>query len=258
MKNKITKLRIGKAKVVIYINDKRMDIAHNAYLENRLYVGKILTNKEIKELERRTSIDPYYEFAKKQLINRGTSLKSLRKKLKKKKLSDEDIDYVYLLANRNNIVDEEKNFNDALKRLYFKGYGKHKIKATLLEKGFELKRVESIAFDDKKELIKAKESMPFLVKKYSKYNHENFKRHISDALIRKGFDLEVVKQVIDTLPDKDEDDELNKLKNDYISIKNKYIKNHCDKDLDKRVIKYLMSKGYSFSDIERIISYEVD
>ena len=258
MENKITKLRIGKAKVVIYINDKRMDIAKGAYLETRPYVGKVLTKKEIKELIKRTEIDPYYEFSVKQLTLKSVSTKELSRKLKKKKLKDDDIAYVFSLLNKNKIINEEKSFLEMVRKLESKCYGKFKIKEVLSNKGFELKRIDSLIFIDKKELKKAIDHLPRLKKKYQKYNYVRFKTHIAQSLVRLGFDLKTVNEALSTLEDKDELDEEKKIKNDYKYIKDKYIKNHCDKDLDKRVIKYLMNKGYSYSDIERIRNYEVD
>lgn len=254
----ITRLRIGKAKVAINLGDERLSVSYGAYLDNRLYVGKKLSEEDIKNLQKRTDIDLNYNFAVKEITLKSTSIKSLKSKLKKKKVGDKDIDYIFELLSKDGLMNDEKSFKEMYQKLESKGYGERRIKEVLFDKGFSEESIDSVTFDHFKELERAKTLLPSLVKRYSSHNNFQLRVKVANSLMRKGFSLSIAYEALNYIDKVSEEDEYNKLLIDFKAIKNKLKKNHNDKDLDKRVIKYLLSKGYPFSLIERIKEYEVD
>ncbi len=202
----ITRLRIGKAKVAINLGDERLSVSYGAYLDYRLYVGKKLSEEDIKNLQKRTGIDLNYNFAVKEITLKSTSIKSLKSKLKKKKVGDKDIDYIFELLSKDGLLNDEKSFKEIYQKLESKG-----IKEVLFDKGFSEESIDSVTFDHFKELERAKTLLPSLVKRYLAHNNFQLRVKVANSLMRKGFSLSIAYEALDYIDKVNEEDEYNKL-----------------------------------------------
>ena len=110
--------------------------------------------------------------------------------------------------------------------------------------------IENIHLDN--EIDIARKNLITLERKYAKLNYESRKRHIYDNLLRLGFDYHIASTLINEINDKDEEQEMICLKNDYQIALRKYKNKYKDRELKQKVINYLLNKGYCFKDIQKL------
>jgi len=248
----ITKINIGKSKVTIYFDDEKINITPNTYTEYRLFVGKALKDSDIKELTKFNDLDSYIKYCVNLLSKSEISEEALKDKLLKKGAKKGQISAVIKKMNEYSFLDDKALIKDLLSLYDYKHFGKYKIIKELRKKKIKEEDISKIKFEYKNEVKKAKEYLPTLERKYSKYNYEMRKSHIYNAYLSYGYDDEVIKEVTNSIKDKDFKDELNKLKADYEKIYKRYIKKYDKYEAKNKTISYLMSKGYKYSDIVKI------
>ena len=224
----ITQIKIGKKKIYLYFDEEKLEISHNTYVEFNLYVNKKLTNKEYNEIKRVEKND--------KLISKGASSSQINSLVKEMK--------------RLSLINDEQFVIDYLDIAKEKHIGINKIKEDLYKKKIDSSLIENIHLDN--EIDIARKNLISLERKYAKLNYENRKRHIYDNLLRLGFDYHIASTLINEINDKDEEQEMICLKNDYQIALRKYKNKYKDRELKQKVINYLLNKGYSFKDIQKL------
>lgn len=249
--NIIKNIKISKKKVILYFSDSKLEISHFAYSQDFFYVGKSLTNKEMKTLEENTLLEEGMEYALKLLKKSIYSEQAIREKLYKKEISKQNIDKIIKFLKNNDLINDNAFIQDYLEYSEEQLYGKNKIIAILKEKGIPEERIKKIKFSDSKELKKCKSLLAVLEDKYDKYNYESKKKHIYDALIVKGYDKHIILEVINLIKDKNPEDELKKLNNDFKLIISKAKRKYeNEEDINEFVVSSLLRKGYKYKDIK--------
>ena len=249
----IKRLKIGKKKVVIIFDDEdKLEISPNTYVEFNLYPKKVLTDKDIKDIKKRDSLDKAFQDALKIASKGNISEKVLREKLLKKEIKEKNIDEIIKMLQKYRLLDENAIIEDYLTYASYKNYGKHRIIDELYKKGVKKEYIDSIKFKYSDEFKKALTLLKKVEKKYDSYSFEAKKVHIYELLMRYGFESDVISEAMNEIEEYDSKNELSNLKRDYqkalIKYKNKY-KGH---ELTDSVIKYLLSKGYRYVDIKKI------
>ena len=231
----ITQIKIGKKKIYLYFDEEKLEISHNTYVEFNLYVNKKLTNKEYNEIKRVEKNDKLKQYSFSLLSKSRLSEKGYIDKLISKGASSSQI---------NSLV---KDYLDIAKE---KHIGINKIKEDLYKKKIDPSLIENIHLDN--EIDIARKNLITLERKYAKLDYENRKRHIYDNLLRLGFDYHIASTLINEINDKDEEQEMICLKNDYQIALRKYKNKYKDRELKQKVINYLLNKGYCFKDIQKL------
>lgn len=246
---KILSLHIGKKKVLLRFDNEVISLSLNTYLHFHLYENKILSEQEYQEIIKFNEIDKYIEYAKTVISRSPISEKCLIDKLTKKKINNDIVAYIVNYLKENHLLNDEQYGNDLLEYLENRNFGKNKIIDILYRKGLKTSFIKNIEFDDKNEIKKAEYLIPLLEKKYSKYNYKNKINHIELALLRNGFENHIAAIAKTNIKNINNDDELNKLEIDYIKAIKRYSKKYDKNELDNKVIKYLLAKGYSYKNI---------
>ena len=245
----IKNIHIGKTKVVLRFNDdSKMDISKNTYLEFKLYPKKELSKKELKAIKDRDALDKYYNFALKSVSSSLQCEKQIRDKLIKKGANKSQIEYIIKELNKYNLIDESALIDTIIEYSNYKLYGENRIREEFKKKGIS----KEISFSSKEELNKAKKLVIKLDKQYSKYNYESKKQHVYNALLRYGYNHDIIKEVIDDVSRVDSKIELELLRKDYLKALDRYKRKYKDKELDNKLTNYLLSKGYLYKDINKI------
>ncbi len=250
----IKKIRINKKNVsVTFTNGERLSISQEAYVSSYLYVGKEMTKKDLDKLDRITSVKKLSEYALSLLMKNHYTEWKMREKLYAKEATKEDVDYIIKRLKSIDLIDDKAYIEDYLGYAEEKGYGKNKIKQELLKKGIFAEEIEKIHFSDVDEKKKAKELVPALEKKYSKYSYEQKKQHIYGALLSRGFSPDVASSCLNNVSGINEKDEQEKIKIDYKKVLNRYKSKYDGRELNDKVFQALRRKGYRVSDIKRVM-----
>ena len=140
-------------------------------------------------------------------------------------------------------------------------FGKNKTIKHLRDQGIPDNLIAKAKFPSSSELKKAKALLPKLEKKYAKYTYESKKKHIFNALISQGYEIDVIKQVVDATKKDKPKAEKEKLTNDFLKIKRRYENKYEGYELKKRIYAALVNKGYKHSEIKAVledVDYEND
>ena len=205
--------------------------------------------------------DQLFMVAVKRLIVRDYSPAKLREYLLKKNKNKKVVDEVIKKLQKYQIVNEDELIQQIIEYCDSKHYGYNRIIKMLNDRQISKDRVSKLKRDESRELKEAIKQRENLVRRYKKKNAANLKRNVYSALIRYGFDentasIEANKVFTPYV------NELNMLKLDYLKLVSSYSRKVKGKELQNKITKALLSKGYRLSDIKCITKeeeiYEMD
>ncbi len=255
----IQSINVGKKKIVLHFFDTtKLEITPNTYSEFKLYINKSLTNEKIEQIKNRNALDKHYQYAFNYAIKSIKSEKQIRDKLISRGANKNQIDFIISELNKYSLISEDYLIKDYIEYANYKKYGENKIKDELLKKGVSIVKINNLSFDNFLENEKAYTLLISLEKRYSKLSYSAKKKHVYDCLLRHGFTLEVVNNVINELSPTNHDIELDNLRKEYRKVYARYIQKYKSKELDTKVINYLLSKGYSYKDILIVKGEKID
>ena len=250
----IKKIRYNKKAVAIFFTDgERIDISEEAYVSNYLYVGKILSRREIDKLVMISSVKMLSEYALRLLQAGHYTEWKMREKLYAKGGEKDAVDYVIKKLKEIDLIDDKAFIEDYLGYAEDRGFGKNKIKQELLKKGIFAEEIDKIRFNTNTEKKKAVALIPMLEKKYSKFSYQQKKQRVYGALINRGFDPEVAKYALSYLSKKDDEDDRKKLKEDFKKAYVHFSKKYEGRELKERIYQSLIRKGYKYSDVGELL-----
>lgn len=248
--NKITSIKYLKDKVVLKFKDEtRIDIPKEVFTSFYLFKGKILTDKEIKDIERETRVYELYKYARKISTKRVYSEHKMREKLYLKTTNTIEVNEVIAKLKKNGLINDKEFVEEYVEYANVKNIGKNKIKAKLQEKGVFKGEIDKITFDEKLEYKKAKSYLAKLEAKYDKYNYQAKKDHAIKFLVAQGFDVGIAIEIASELEAPKHKDELNKLKPDFDKAVRQYRSKYSGREFKDKVFQSLLRKGYKMSDV---------
>jgi len=249
----ITKISINKKDVSLYFSKERISISHDAYVIMPLYVGKVLSNKDIKLLNDTTMNAKLLNYAMGLLMKKHYSEYAMREKLYTKEASKEQVDFVINKLKSVDLIDDKAFVYDYLCYAKEKNIGKYKILKELENKGVFAENLEKISFPEHEERRKARERLKSLENRYSKLPFEKKKQKIYQHLLTDGFDSSICMDVLSQIKDNNVKEENKMLKDDYNKLSLKLSKRYEGKELYDRIYKSLKNKGYRYKDILKVM-----
>lgn len=251
----ITDVEIKESKVIIeyILNDddkEKIKISYFSYDECPLEVGKVSVedfNKLIKE-ENKNIIKNYISDL---LVKRPYSkAEVLTKTYDKFEHLEEEINEVVKELEEVKLLDDQDYVTIFLDHFNGAYYGKYYIINYFKEKEIDDVYIDSLSFPIDLEKEKAHKYFEIIKNKYVSNNIIKQKKKISEQMLKRGFDLEIINDVISTL-EIDETKEKELLKKDYNKALQKYKKRE---DKDNLIISYLVNVGYKLGDVEDYIN----
>ena len=250
----IKKIKILKSKVKITFDNKSLlELDKDTYPNFYLYEGKDISNKELKEIKEFNNNAKYMRYALNIRSKTLYSEFSMREKLYNKGANKKAVDNIIKMLKSYNLIDDYAYALDLQSYYDSKLYGEYKIKQKISDKGIFDKEINKLKFSSVNERNKANKLLPKLEKKYDKYNYNQKKAHIYNAYIEYGYSGDLASSMVNKLKDVNSNDELDKLKKDYIKIKSRLSKKYQKKELKQKIITNLLSKGYKYNDILKVI-----
>lgn len=248
--NKITSIKFLKEKVVIKLKDEtKLETNKEVFSSFYLYKGKILTEKEIKEIEKQNRIFELYKYARKISTKRVYSEHKMREKLYLKTTNTIEVNEVINKLKKNGLINDFEFVKEYVEYANNKNIGKNKIKAKLQEKGVFSGEISKISFDEKLEYKKAMTYLETLNKKYDKYNYQAKKEHATKYLISQGFDLNIALEIASKVDAPKHKDEVKKLRPDFDKAVRQYKSKYSGREFKDKVFSSLLRKGYKLNDI---------
>ena len=205
--------------------------------------------------------DQLFMVAVKRLIVRDYSPAKLREYLLKKNKNKKVVDEVIKKLQKYQILNEDELIQQIIEYCDSKHYGYNRIIKMLNDRQISKDRVSKLKRDESRELKEAIKQRENLVRRYKKKNTANLKRNVYSALIRYGFD-ENIASIEASKVFNSHVNELNMLKLDYSKLVSSYSRKVKGKELQNKITKALLSKGYRLNDIKCITKeeeiYEMD
>ena len=247
----IKKIKIGKNMITIVFADQELKISPDTYTEFRLYQNKVLTDQEVEKIKSREQIDKLLKSALVSVSKGHPTKKVMISKLEKKGANRFQIDKIIEILVESGFLDDKQFMNDYLEYAKNKGYGKERIIQGLYDKGVPQHMIKDIKFEQNDEFKRARMMLKTYEKKFSRYNYIQRKKHIYDALLRMGYESAIAFKVLDNIKKESDNDEEEHLKKDYQIAQRKY-----QNKGRKKVLEYLLSKGYRYTQIVKVMTEE--
>ena len=253
-KYKIKSIKVYKEHVTLsFLKREKLQISKEAYLSSYLYEGKSLSQKEIDKLVEITALTKLLNYAISLISKKRYSEKKMYEKLKAKEEDKASIISVINKLKEKDLINDQTYMMDLIEWDNERKFGKNKTIKHLKEKGIPDVLISKVHFNTANELKKAKAILPKLEKKYARYAYESKKKHIFNALINQGYEIEVAKQVANDAKKDKPKKELEKLENDYVKIKHRYENKYEGYELRKRIYAALVNKGYCHQEIKTVL-----
>lgn len=251
---KVTKIQAQKRKgrYNVYLDGKyAFPVAETTLIEFRLINGTELTDSQIKEIQDRENVNKAYGDAVNYLSYQLRTKKEIKDYLYKKEYHRDAVDDVIQRLENLHYLDDEsyaKSFINT--QLRTTANGPKIIEQKMIQKGVPNDIVQNKILDIDQDIL-VENATDFAKKQVRKQKRASFKQmltKIKQSLYQKGFNNEVIEIVLNNLDlEPDEDEELAKLKVLVNKVQHRY-------DKPEKLIHYLMTKGYHFDEIKRVLS----
>ena len=206
-------------------------------------------------------IDELFQKAVQKISINDYSPNKIKEFLKKKGANKSEIEIVIKKLNKYDLLNEDELISNVISFCNSKHYGYNRIIKMLNDRQVSKDKVAKVNKDETRETKEASELVKRLVKRYKKKNTVNLKRNIYSALIRYGFD-ENIASLESSKVYNSPVNELNMLKLDYSKLVSSYSRKLKGKELNNKIVKSLLSKGYRLFDIQHVLKevdkYEMD
>ena len=201
-------------------------------------------------------VDELFNLAVKRLIVRDYSPSKLREYLLKKNKNKTVVDQVIKKLQKYQLLNEDELIERIIEYCDSKHYGYNRIILMLKDRQISLNKINNVKLDHQRETKEAIEQTKRLVKRYKKKNTVNLRQSVYSSLIRYGFSEDLA-SLESSKVSNSPSNELNMLKLDYSKLISRYSLKLKGKELENKLVKSLLSKGYRINDIKKVIK-EVD
>lgn len=239
--NKFTKMKDGMYKLKLDEN-KEVKLSEELILKYNLLITKKIDDNLLLQLEKENIKYESYNLALKYLKTRQRCAYEIRKHLKSKAISNENIDDVIELLNKQGYINDEVYITSYINdRIYLSSDGPLKIKKYLADMNLnnEIINEKLLIFTEELE----KDRIIKIIKKLEKSNKKgnyNFKLKAKTYLSNLGYHNEYINNL---LKDYEIDDTSLKEK-EYDKLYRKYSKKYSGYELEQKIKQSLYQKGF--------------
>ncbi|MGQ2376127.1 recombination regulator RecX [Companilactobacillus zhachilii] len=253
---KITKIQAQKRKgrYNIFLDGKyAFPVAEQTLIDFRLMNDVELTDEDIKEIQDSENINKAYGDAVNYLSYQLRTKKEIKDYLYKKEYHRDAVDEVISRLEKLHYLDDAsyaKSFINT--QLRTTANGPKIIEQKMAKKGVPSNVIQDAIVEIDYDTL-LENATDFAKKQARKQSRASFKQMLTKlraSLYQKGFDNEIIETTIKNLDlEPDEDEELEKLKKLVDKVQHRY-------DNPTKLINYLMTKGYHFDEIKKVLSSE--
>lgn len=258
---KVTKVTKLKEKFKIFLENGGSFYVHPAVYEDfNLYINKDISEKEIKKIQEENGKNKYFLMGLKKLNQTSCSPKKLNDFLYKKGASKNEIEFVLERLRKLNYINEDFLLEDIISYCNSKHYGFNKMIKLANDKHLSKESISKIVYDFDREEKEANIYAKLVKNRFKNKNNSQIQKGLQNCLISHGFSATLSFDIANKVFNSHET-ELNMLKLDYSKAERKFSKITDLNFRDKKIVQYLMLKGYKPEDIKtlkEINIYEMD
>ncbi|ALB29419.1 recombination regulator RecX [Companilactobacillus heilongjiangensis] len=253
---KVTKIQAQKRKgrYNVFLDGKyAFPVAEQTLIDFRLMNGVEVTDEQIKEIQDSENINKAYGDALNYLSYQLRTKKEIKDYLYKKEYHRDAVDEVISRLEKLHYLDDAAYAKSFISnQLRTTSNGPKVIEQKMAQKGVPNNIIQdSVVEIDYDTLLE--NATEFAKKQVRKQHRASFKQMVTklrSSLYQKGFDNEVIEETIKNLElEPDEDEELEKLRKLVSKVQHRY-------DKPAKLINYLMTKGYKFDEIKKVLGSE--
>lgn len=251
--SKITKIQAQKRKgrYNVYLDGKyAFPVAETTLIEFSLMKDVELTDKQVKEIQDRENVNKAYGDAVNFLSYQLRTEKEIKEYLYKKEYHKDAVETTLERLRELHYLDDNnyaKSFINT--QLRTTANGPKIIQQKLVKKGVPNNIIQDKISEIDQDIL-LENAVEFAKKQVRKQKRASFQQmltKVKQSLYQKGFDGEITNQAIKDLHlEVDEDEELIKLQKMIVKVKHRY-------DTPAKLINYLMTKGYHYDEIKRVL-----
>lgn len=150
-------------------------------------------------------------------------------------------------------LDDERLTKIIIERYQEKLCGNHKIIDELKKARIKHEIVDNLSLSEEDEEARGEILVPQLEKKLPRISAQSRKKKIYQQLLRLGYGREIASSLLVHLSAKDDEVEETLLKRDFEKALKRYSKKYEKYDLSRHIVNYLLTKGYTYSDIKKVV-----
>ena len=233
-------------------NDRSFTILESIKDEFNLYINKDIEESTISKIKNETKIQKFFELCQKRLTLSNYSPNKMKEFLYKKGVSKKETERIIKKLEKYSLLNEDEIINNVISYCDAKHYGYNRIISMLKQREISEQKLNKLKYNLNREEKEAILQRKILEKKHKNKNTKNLKNSIYSSLIRYGFSEEIA-SVNSSLVHNSTINELNMLKLEYHKLFSSYSRKLHDKDLINKITNKLISKGYSYSDIKKVM-----
>ena len=249
---KILKIKKTKSKVILTLDNEKLEIYPATYASFNLYLNKVIEEDELSRIKEENKIEDYFIYATKRLMLAAYSPNKIEEFLFKKGAKKAEIKKVIEKLRKYDFINEEKMVEEIISFCDSKHYGYHRIIKMLNEKKISPKVISKVEYNSKREEKQCLLKLKCLENKYKNKNENSRKKAIFSALVRYGFDESISLELVNKCSNSNHTHEINVLKLDYDKCFLKYSKKYVGFELNQKITNSLLSKGYRINDINYV------
>lgn len=254
---KISKIKVKDDYVIIeyFVDEKRtakLKVLYQAYEDNYFYEG-VIPEETFKKLIIDNAKYQIKAYVTNLMIKKPYSKNEIIYKCNEK--FPNNIDLIYEVCDdleKKRIIDDKEYVQTFLEYFNSNLYGKYYIINYFKNKGIDEEYINQIKFLDKTECEKAKKYFELIKNKYVSSNYIKQKKKLSETMLVRGFDIEVINEVLSSLK-LDPTIEKENFEKELTKAKEKF-KN--DKEKENRIISYMVNRGFSYDDVSSYLNKE--
>jgi len=253
---KVTKIQAQKRKgrFNVYLDGAyAFPVAETTLIEFRLMKDVELTDAQVKEIQDRENVNKAYGDAINYLSYQLRTKKEIKDYLYKKEYHKDAVELTIQRLQDLHYLDDESYAQSFINtQLNMSANGPKIIEQKLFQKGVPKEIIQN-KLDDIDQDILLDNAIDFATKQVRKQKRASFQQMLTklrQSLYQKGFSSEIIEETIKQLDlEPDEDEELDKLKSMIDKVKHRY-------DNQNKLVNYLMTKGYHYDEIKRVLDEE--
>jgi len=253
----ITGIRALKKSVRISFEHETVTISHQRFTDRYLYIGKTLPEAEYQQLQDDAAIEKLETYAH-NLLSKGLyTQKQVKEKLYAKGAKRWMVEAILQQLAAYQLIDDLHYVQERFEYGHARLEGFDRILTDIKAKGIDDKYIRELVYDEAVEFEKAQALWPRVQKLHASKSRLAKHQGYHDFYARRGYRHELINRVIDKLDHPSNEEELLNLKRDYHIAKRKY-KHEQGRKLRDRIIRYLIGKGYNYSNINTLLGEQDD
>lgn len=241
--------------VTLNFDSFKLKILPETYEEFRFCVGIEYEKDTILECIAKNQKNEIVRYGINKFSKKNYCSNEIKNKIYKKfdDYPKEIIEEAIEILKANHFIDDKSYVEQYLEYFTVGCYGKYYITNFFNSQKIDQSIIDEIEYDDEVEKTKAQRYFGLIKNKYVSNNFAKQKKKMYENLLRRGFDVALISELLSTL-EIDEAKEEKALIKSYFKEKNKILsKKENDDSITNKLISKLVAKGYSYGKILELI-----